>query len=756
LRKGRIFLVLALLVPIIIAVAPLTDAFLGGAGSGIQPYDGGGSCHVTPSTAIVTMFTPSLTVAPVESVIVTVNVSGGNSGPILGVMLVSALNPAPASIPSSVGWTITADPSGSGTDNYYEISNYAGQVSLQWSLTAPPTEGTFALFARAHHGGGGEPQFANDEAGLSFIVGTGGISGAPVVSIISPSDAESVEGVMTVNASIESSTPIAYALLQIDGVVVDNKSQEPFRWDVNTTEYANGEHSLNITAYDTNGSFGYKEITVNVNNPEAEKAIPNWVWAAVGGFALILGIVAVALFMRKRRKEAGASEPKLDLTERELLAPLLHTKLPGYAVLVLSALGAALFLAVWYIQMTQGLVLTGMRDYGVPLQGSPWGIYIVNFIWFVGIAHGGIVMSAAIRVMRLEKYKSIARMAELLTVVTLLMAGLSIVMDMGRPDRLFEMIIHYSERVSTSPLVWDITVILIYITLSILYLYLLMREDLAYLRDKLPRFRWLYSLLLFGYRENEKEKIDRIAWWIALTLLVIVFLLSGGVIPWLFGLIAAQAGWFGAIQGPMYLAAALSSALAAVIVMVAVMRRAFRWEKHIDVDIFRGMGTALSVLVIIYLWFTLHEQLTYQYAAPTSEHDISNALLFGQYALFFWPVIAMLLGSFAYLAASAIARKFNPTGTVIASVVLLLAFWLKRFLIVIPSLTHPRLGLYPSGVYFPTWIEYSLVVGTIAIALLLIFLFVKVFPIMEVKGARRLTEEGVGTKEAQPSPPEVE
>lgn len=755
-RKGRIFLVLALLVPIIVAVAPSTDAFLGGQGSGIEQYDCGSSCHVTPSTAVVTMSTPSLTVEKGGSVTVTVDVSGGNSGPILGVMLVTVLNPVPASIPSAAGWTITADPSGSGTNNYYEISSYAGQVSLQWSLTAPQTDGNFTLFARVMHGGGGEPQFVNNETGLTFVVGTGDISRAPVVNIISPSDWESVEGVITVNASIQSSTPIAYALLQIDGVVVNNKSQEPFRWDVNTTEYANGYHSLNITVYDTNGSFGYKEITVDVNNPAAKKAILNWVWTTVGGIALILGIVAVALFMRKRRKEAGVSETKLDLTESELLAPLLHTKLPGYAVLVLSALGAALFLTVWYVQMTQGLVVTGMRDYGVPLTGSPWGIYIVNFIWFVGIAHGGIVMSAAIRVMRLEKYKPIARMAELLTVVTLLMAGLSIVMDMGRPDRLFEMIIYYSQRVSTSPLVWDITVILIYITLSISYLYLLMREDLAYLRDKLPRFRWLYSLLLFGYRENEKEKIDRIAWWIALTLLVIVFLLSGGVIPWLFGLIAAQAGWFGAIQGPMYLAAALSSALAAVIVMVAVMRRAFRWEKHIDVDMFRGMGTALSVLVIIYLWFTLHEQLTYQYAAPTSEHDISNSLLFGQYALFFWPVIAMLLGSFAYLAASAIARKFNPTGTVVASTVVLLAFWLKRFLIVVPSLTHPRLGLYPSGVYFPTWVEYSLVVGTIAIALFLIYVFVKFFPIMEVKGARRLPKESVGTKETQPSPAEVE
>jgi molybdopterin-containing oxidoreductase family membrane subunit len=108
----------------------------------------------------------------------------------------------------------------------------------------------------------------------------------------------------------------------------------------------------------------------------------------------------------------------------------------------------------------------------------------------------------------------------------------------------------------------------------------------------------------------------------------------------------------------------------------------------------------------------------------------------------------MLLGSFAYLAASALAKRFSFSGTVAASSVVLLAFWLKRFLIVIPSLTHPRLELYPSGVYVPTWVEYSLVLGTVAIAMFLISLFIKVFPVMEVKGARELTSENVDKKGA--------
>ena len=733
-RRSRILLVLALLVPIILAAAPLTNARLGGEGSGIRQYDCGSSCHVTPSTAVVTMSAPSLTVEKGGSVTVTVSVSGGNSGPILGVMLVASLSPDPSSLPSAAGWTITADPSGSGTNNYYEISSYAGLVSLQWSLTAPLTDGNYPLFARVHHGGGGEAQFANNEAGLSFLVGTGGISGAPVVNIISPSDWEYVEGVITVSASIQSSTPIAYALLQIDGVVVDNKSQEPFQWDVNTTEYANGELSLNVTAYDTNGSFGHKEITVNVNNPVAEKAVLNWVWMAVGGVAIILGIVAVALFMRKKPKEEGVGEPKLSSTERELLAPLLNTKLPGYALFALSMAGMVYFIYTWYSLIISGHVATGMRDYGVPLSGTPWGIFIVSFIWLVGIAHGGIIISASIRVMKFEKYRPVARMAEVLTCVMLLMAGLTILMDLGKPDRIDNVLRYYWSQIGTSPFAWDLTVILLYTTLSVTYLYLLMRDDLAYLKDRLPKFKWIYSILLFGYREDEKKKIDQISWWIALTLLVLVALLSGGVIPWIFSLIAAQAGWFGAIQGPYYLIAALSSGIASVIVIASIMRTVFKWEKYIKLEVFTGLGRVLGILVLIYLWFVKHEQLTMQFAAPTVEHAISNSLLMGEYAVFFWPIVASLLFAFAYLEmAGTVFKKYSILGTTITATIILVAFWVKRFLIVIPSLRYPRLELYPVGTYTPTLVEYSMVSGTIVIAAFLFLLFMKVFPIMDVK-----------------------
>jgi len=420
--------------------------------------------------------------------------------------------------------------------------------------------------------------------------------------------------------------------------------------------------------------------------------------------------------------------------EEQLLRPIIYTTKAFY-VAIAVLIGTTMWSGyAWWTQLTQGLVVTGMRDLGVSF-GSPWGVYIANFIWYVGIAHGGIAVSAGIRITKLEKYRPIARMAELLTVITLLMAGLSIVFDLGRPDRIFFMIIYYWDRIGQSPLIWDLTVIFAYSILSVTYLYLTMREDIATYLEKLPRrWRWFYKPFLLGYSPGEKEKVDQIAWWIAITLIVLMALLSGGVIPWLFGLMVSQAGWYGAVQGPYFLTAALVSAISGIIIIASIIRRLFRWEKQIKPEIFKGLGTILAVLTVIYLWFILHEQLTIRYAGPTTELAISDALLMGSFSPIYWTMLIVgLILPFIYLAIQAIYPKvFSLKGTVISAILILVALWVKRFLLVVISLLYPRLP-YPVGSYTPTWVEWSLVLGTLAIASLLYIVFIKIYPIIELK-----------------------
>jgi len=426
-------------------------------------------------------------------------------------------------------------------------------------------------------------------------------------------------------------------------------------------------------------------------------------------------------------------EIKSEGVNEKILAPIIRTSWRFYALVAVLAAVMGWAGYAWLYQLTNGLAVTGLRDLGTR-AGAPWGLYIASFIWYVGMAHGGIAVSAAIRLMRLQQYKPIARMAEVITIVTLLSAGINIVFDVGRPDRIFNMVIYYWDRVGTSPLVWDLTVLLAYLILSATYLVLSMREDLALLYDKVPKWvRPFYKIFLVGYDRGEKAKVEQMTWWLALCLIILMSLLSGGVIPWLFGLMVSQPGWFGAVQGPAFLTAALTSAIAIVIVVAFIIRKVTGLHEEITDEIFKGLGKILAVLAVLYLWFVLHEQITLQYAGPLPEKRISESLLFGEFAPVYWTVIGGLILAFIYLALQAIKPTlFSAKRTFMVSIMVVAVLWIKRYLIIVPSLLYPRMP-YPTGVYIPTWVEWSLFAGTLAMASLLYAMFVKIYPLMELR-----------------------
>jgi hypothetical protein len=237
------------------------------------------------------------------SVTVTVNVSGSQSGEILGVMIISALSPVPESVPTAAGWTITSDPGGAPGVNYYEIRNYAGQTSMTWTLTAPSANGVYTLYARVMHGGGAE--YAGDyTAGLSFVVGSSGTPGVPNVIITSPLAEETVKGTVTVNANIPSTTPVAYAVLRFDGVEIGNKTSAPYSWQIDTRTYPDGDHVVNVTAVDEAGHVGYKELTMTIDNARVNEQLLSWIWTMAAGTIAIVAwtgvLVVIALMIRRR------------------------------------------------------------------------------------------------------------------------------------------------------------------------------------------------------------------------------------------------------------------------------------------------------------------------------------------------------------------------------------------------------------------------------------------------------------------------
>lgn len=409
--------------------------------------------------------------------------------------------------------------------------------------------------------------------------------------------------------------------------------------------------------------------------------------------------------------------------EELTLRPLIYTGKAFYALIIVLIGTIAWFGYAWWTQLTYGLGVTGMNR---PVY---WGLYIANFIFLGGIGHTGIAISAVIRLRKLEAYRPITRIAESLTVVSTIIALINIVFDLGRPDRMLNMFIYYAERVAQSPFIWDLTAVSIFLALSLIYLYLEMREDIAICAEKVPKRRRLYRILSKWYTPGERERIDRVLWWLAIIILP-VLVIAESIVAYFMGLMVSQAGWYNPFFAPYFVTAAIASGIATVIVIAWLVRRLFNWDEYIKPEIFKGLGTALSILVLIYLYFMVSEQITIRYAGPVAERIVSEALLLGEFAWLYWSVV--VLGLIVPFLILLVPKTRTIGGTVIASILIVAGLWIKRLLIVVPPLTRPRLP-YPWGVYTPTWEEWSLILGSYAIGILIYAIFAKLFPIVETR-----------------------
>ena len=420
-----------------------------------------------------------------------------------------------------------------------------------------------------------------------------------------------------------------------------------------------------------------------------------------------------------------------NVSEESLLRPLRYTSPVFYVWIFVLLVAVGWFLFAWYTQLSQGLAITGMRS--IP-GGAPWGFYITNFVFFIGITHAGIAIASAIRLLEIKEYMPIARIAELITIISLIVAGFSIVLDVGRPDNLINLILYYPQRIWHSPLIWDLTAVATYLVFAMTYLYIEMREDLKRLMNE-TRFKWLYKLLLPLYEKGERKRFERIIWWASLFNFPIMVMVHTTV-AWIFGLLPARPGWYSSIMGPYYVAGAVLSGVASVVIAAGIYRHVFKWHDLISQKILLGLSRFLSWTTIIYLYFILSEHMTMGFTGTVAELRISEALLRTDFAIPFWLQIIGLLTAFSLFFLPTISPKsYRVWMSIVGSVIVVVSLWVTRFLIVVPSLTRPY--LYPIGNYAPTWVEWSLVGGSFAVVILLFTLFTKIFPIIPITELER-------------------
>jgi len=414
-----------------------------------------------------------------------------------------------------------------------------------------------------------------------------------------------------------------------------------------------------------------------------------------------------------------------------LLAPIAHTG-PGFYWAVAGLSVFILWGAIAYaVQFYQGLGVTGLQ------QPVSWGLYVTNFVFFIGISHAGTLISAILRLSRAEWRRPITRMAEVITAMVLFIGAGQILVDMGRPDRIFNVIRHGRYQ---SPLLWDATSISAYLTASLTYLYLPMIPDIAILRDRLGKWKLFYSVLALGWTGTEaQQRVLNRAIAIMCVLVIPVAVSVHTVVSFVFSM-TLQPMWHSTIFGPYFVVGAIFSGIAALIVAMIIFRKAYGLEPYLKPIHFRYLGQLLLIMSLLWFYFTFAEYLTGYYGSEPEEMKIFWSKFSGPFWPFFW---AMVLCNLFIPLACLVRLGRRTVGKVLAaSLSIIVGMWLERFIIVVPTLSIPRLP-FPQTIYVPTWVELGEFAGSLALFALFYLLFTKVFPIISIWEIREGRTEGL-------------
>jgi molybdopterin-containing oxidoreductase family membrane subunit len=380
-------------------------------------------------------------------------------------------------------------------------------------------------------------------------------------------------------------------------------------------------------------------------------------------------------------------------------------------------------------QVTKGHIVTGMRDNVV------WGIYIVNFIFFMGMSYSGAIISGTLQLFRTEWRKPIIRMAEYLAIISLLIGPGYILLCIGRLDRLYYLALF--GRIQ-SPITWDVIAISTDIFGCLIFIYLSILRDIASLRDfselKIPAWRKkVYSMLALGYTGTpEQEKRLRRATDIMATMVIAIAIIVYSVLAWIFS-VTLQPGWHSTIFGPYFVIAAVYSGTGVLIIAMWVFRKVYHLDQYITRKHFVAMGVLMVVLAALFGYFTFSDYLTKWYGSEKNDESLIR-ILFTEY---YWPFIfSNYIGVLIPLLVVGIAKLRTITNITLSALVVIVALWFNRYLIVIPTLESPYLPIQDSRPdwvnYTGTWVEFSLMAAGVALFCLLFTLASKFVPVMNV------------------------
>lgn len=424
----------------------------------------------------------------------------------------------------------------------------------------------------------------------------------------------------------------------------------------------------------------------------------------------------------------------------DLTRPLLQTSWRFYALA--AALGSIVLTALvaWMSQAYYGFGVTGIRW---PVY---WGFYVTSFVFWIGISHAGTLISAILRLVNAGWRRPVTRCAEVITVFALMIGAMFPIIHLGRPWLAFWLVPYPSERMIwpnfRSPLVWDFFAINTYLIGSVLFLLLPMIPDFAVVRDHSKGLRHrMYRVLALGWRGTPKQwhRLETAMQIMAIAIIPVAVSVHT-IVSFDFSM-APVPMWQSTIFGPYFVAGAIFSGIAALILAMAALRRFLQLQAYLQPLHFDNLGKLLLLMALLWGYFVFNERLVVYYGNEPAEMAVFWRTQRESFAPLYW---TMVVCNFAVpLVLMGIRRFRTIAGCVVASFAVVVGMWLERFLIIVPSLGAKYLP-YTFGIYRPQPVEMIIAGATFAAMAFLYVLFAKVVPIIsiwELKAGEHVSRE---------------
>ena len=406
-----------------------------------------------------------------------------------------------------------------------------------------------------------------------------------------------------------------------------------------------------------------------------------------------------------------------------------------------AAIGFGLLMLFFY--SVAALFAKGVGIWGVNVPVG-WGFAIVNLVWWIGIGHAGTLISAILLLFRQEWRTSINRFAEAMTLFAVACASLFPILHLGRPWLAY-WLFPYPNTFGLwpqfrSPLVWDAFAIGSYATVSLLFWFVGLIPDLAAMRDRADNrlLRFIYGALALGWRgaADHWQRYDTA--YLLLAALATPLVISVHSVVSMDFAIGVLPGWHSTVFPPYFVAGAIFSGFAMVVTLLVPLRQIYHLEEFITARHLDNMAKVMLATGLFVAYGYLTEAFTAWYAGNPAERFWLFNRSFGPFAWAFWAL--MLCNILVPQTLWFVRVRTSPVLLFVVAIVVNVGMWLERFVIIVVSLTRDFL---PSawGSYAPTGWDWGLLLGTIGLFITLIFLFVRVLPMISIFEMRHLLDE---------------